>query len=104
MAAKTRAQTTPATNVVIPTLSHMRGFSGALDAIPISGSAGGRAPQGSTVNKTNHQITTYAAAPVNQVMSGLLQLDKGAAEVLGVEEQNRLAMGANTRLSVAENA
>jgi len=37
-------------------------------------------------------------------MSGLLQLDKCAAKVLGVEEQNRLAMDANARLSVAENA
>ena len=36
--------------------------------------------------------------------SCLLDLDQGAAEILGVQEQHRLAVGADLRLAVAEHA
>src|SRR6266702_1922236 len=39
-----------------------------------------------------------------RVASRLFQLDQGAAEILGVEEQHRLAVGADFRLTVAEQA
>ena len=39
-----------------------------------------------------------------QRASGLLELDQRAAEVLGVQEQHRLVVGADLRLAVAEHA
>src|SRR4051794_1563746 len=41
---------------------------------------------------------------VPTLFSHLLQLDQGAAEVFWVQEQNRLVMGAEFRLAVAEHA
>ena len=45
--------------------------------------------------------------PVTRVIdaaSDLLELDQGAAEILGVQEKDRLAVGAGFRLAVAEHA
>ena len=36
--------------------------------------------------------------------SGLLELDQGAAEVLGMEEQHGLAVGADLGFAIAEDA
>src|SRR5581483_4619693 len=39
----------------------------------------------------------------SSAVSGLFELDQRTAEILRVQEQNRLAVGARTRLAVAEN-
>src|SRR6185312_3109610 len=42
--------------------------------------------------------------PMNQLMaSGLFELDQRAAEILGMEEEHRLAMGTDTRLAIAQD-
>src|SRR5437763_1631858 len=45
-----------------------------------------------------------AMAVVQDMGSGLLELDQRAAEILRVQEQDRLAVGADLRFAVAEDA
>src|SRR4051812_4906587 len=49
----------------------------------------------------DHEIHSYRGDPPHR--SGLLQLYQRAQKVLGMEEKDRLVMGANPRLSVTQN-
>src|SRR5579863_10216148 len=59
-------------------------------------------PSQSLRNAEKKGINAWRAAGVS--MLRLLQLDQGPAEVLRMQEQDRLAVGADFRLAVAENA
>src|SRR5262245_10483536 len=104
MTYQTITQMIAETMVVAITLAPMRGLTGALGAWPGSGLSGTWTPQGRTANSTTHQIRKYTKMPEIHPISGLLQLDQRAAEILGMQEQHGLVMGARLRLAVAEDA
>lgn len=54
-----------------------------------------RRPVRAAINKTSS---------VREWASDLFKLDQGAEEILGMQKQDRLAMGADLRLATAENA
>src|SRR5205823_3567652 len=84
---------------------HQRcGWLGALSAKPGSVLSGISTRQGSTVNHTRHQTMMKTRTALGQATLRLLQLDQGAVEVLGVQEQNRLVMGTEPGLAVAQHA
>ena len=86
-------------------LSAIRGLAGALVAMPGSTGPAAPAPNGRTMNRTSHQtIANTTPARTSSCRSGLLELDQRAAEVLGVEEQDRPVVGADLGRAVAENA
>src|SRR6266478_2804484 len=73
---------------------------------PVGEGGGGRIP--SPVRGLSPAATLSRGAGEGTFAGGsasrLFDLDEGAAEILGVEEQHRLAMGTDFRLAVAEDA
>ena len=59
-------------------------------------------PMGSATRSATNQITAKRTRPRRR--SCLFELDQRAGEVLGVEEEHRLAVGADLRAAVAEHA
>src|ERR1700730_14352998 len=98
---------TAETTVVQITLDHSLGSAGAPGSLPGTTSPAStweRIPQGSTANSTTHQMMKKIATEVETDMSRLLEFDQRAAEILRMEEQHRLAVGAGLGLAVAEHA
>src|SRR5260370_12858374 len=96
-----------ATTVVQISLLRRFGSAGAPGSLPGTTSplsSCERMPHGSTANSTVHHTMKYTASEVvSDIRLRLLDLDQRPAKILGVQEQHRLAVGADLRLPVAQD-
>ena len=58
---------------------------------------------GRTMKKTMNQVTAKTIRAAVMDMSDLFQFDETAVEILGMQEQHGLAVGADLRLSAAQH-
>ena len=100
-----RPRSTAETAVVAITFNPIWGLLGALGACRARIVRRMDSPGQDAANSTTHQIRrSRRRSPRSSPSPGLLQLDQRAAEVLGVEEEHGLVVGAGLGLAVAEDA
>src|SRR5580704_1045563 len=95
-----------ATSVVQSNFQPMLALVGAPGSVPATISRPScwlRIPHGRTANSTTHQIKKKMASAVATGISGLFEFDQRAGKILRMQEQHRLAMGADFRFAIAQH-